>query len=205
MRVPGTMHFIIVAFLIATVYSSLGSQSTTPQEPKVEHFFGKGPWRSVDFANFTLNKTCLGGDARIVNGLASRVRDGEQWTLSVLAVDYTDMTGDGREDAVVHTICEFPAANPGAYPHDIHIYEVAGGGTTLVTKFEPPRPDAKDLPPGIWEADLIILEVNSGAISVERFAGEARCCPTLYVRRTYKWRGSKWVQVGFETRPYEKR
>jgi len=83
------------------------------------------------------------------------MREGEKWTLHILNMKYGDVTGNGQDDAVVLTTCEFPnAANPGAYPRDILLYQIARGQPMFVTEFNPPRPNTSDLPPGVWEADL---------------------------------------------------
>src|SRR5262249_59678963 len=97
-----------------------------------------------------------------------------------------DVTNDGRDHAVVRTTCEFPsAANPGAYPQDILVYDIVRGQPVFVAEFNPPRPSPGDLPPRIWEADLAGFDIGRGLISVEHLAGEARCCPTMYVTRSY--------------------
>jgi len=194
---------------VSIVGTSSSAQTPNTQRGKTHkepHFVGKGSWAGVDFANFTYRKTCLGENVRVVNAHASRGGGPDTRTLYVTGVQYGDITGDGRDDAVVLALCEWSgAANPGAYPKDIYIYEIVRGQPTFVTEFKEPPSNPGDLPRGIWEADLVGFKVANGTLSVEHFAGEARCCPTLYVTRTYRWVGSSWSQVAVKTRPYESR
>jgi hypothetical protein len=159
--------------------------------------------RDIDFKNFTYPKLPTGKCSRMSK---VRVRDGKYgsfknfsprvvpragcWQVSVGTVIYGDVTGDGREEAIVVLYAEMGGTESS---DDVFIYSLRNGKPVLLWKF--------------WTGDradggLVKLYAENGKLVVElagknKFIGgdyfandgtsNGACCPTVITRSKYQW------------------
>jgi hypothetical protein len=159
--------------------------------------------RDIDFRNFTYPKLPTGKCSRLSK---VRVRDGKYgsiehfsqrvvpragcWQVSVGPVIYGDVTGDGREEAIVALYAEMGGTESS---NDVFIYSLRHGRPVLLWKF--------------WTGDradggLVKLYAENGKLVVElagknKFIGSdyfandgtsnGACCPTVITRSQYQW------------------
>ena len=154
--------------------------------------------RRVDFRNFTFR---TGDDLiRVRRGQGTyRTTDGVEFTYEVERVQaaYGDLTGDGREEAVV--VLHYNGGGTGYFSKGF-IFDGSKRRLTLLTTFE-----------GGDRADGGIREVNirDGLLRVQRNEPERMnnvpvglCCPLYLLTKTYRWDGRGLIQVG-ETQKVE--
>jgi hypothetical protein len=129
-----------------------------------------------------------------VSGGESSVID-EEW-LSRLVVDeaalYGDLDGDGADEAVVHTVCEYGANGS---QDQIQVWDVATGSSQpLATLDEPPDEISDGLPPTVKG---VSVEGDSLRVTWSHYdEGEARCCPGLESVARYQVSDGEIEQVG---------
>lgn len=131
--------------------------------------------------------TLSGGQSDIIN----------EDMFSQLAVDedaiaYGDITGDGVEEAVVHTVCEFGA---NGRQHTLEVWDVADGLPRVVATVPAPGEDVTGpLPP-----DVQSFDIGDGALEVV-WTGYAEddpnCCPSLVVTQRYQLMADELQVVG---------
>ena len=191
-------RYITIAVLLAvTTVLSLAVIGTRPAAGAQS-----GGIRSIDFRNFTYHPSCLGeeGDSnkaeavRTKNGVYSRgdERDPDRVYFEVKDVAY-GVTGDGREIAVVTTLCN--TGGTGQFS-DAIIFEFRAGKPVQVATV-----GAGDRADGGIHA----VKVVNGLIKVERYGQEhsGACCPEYIDTTTLKLTGNKLTEVGKATRrPY---
>lgn len=141
--------------------------------------------RSVDFANFAFPlrpATGEPGSFRLRDG-TYRDRPGAPppdigtW-LDLAGVVYADVTGDGREEAVV--VLEVMTGGS-ATPNAVYVFAMGRGGPDLLWCFT--TGDRAD-------GGLKAVYGENGRLVVERFSprGEAAdCCPIAFERTVYHW------------------
>ena len=146
-----------------------------------------------DFRNGPIATTCgtLDGQPRAITLRDGRwsapESDADGWVFAVTDVLLADVTGDGREDAVVTTTCD----DSGTAPPRVSVMLFPGAiGTTPI--------DALDA--GVWDGssvvsirgDLVTLTTlpidNYGPVEGRR------------ARSVYRWNRSRLVRVGGRTR-----
>jgi hypothetical protein len=102
-------------------------------------------------------------------------------------VSFGDLTGDGREEAVV--VLRFETGGT-QYWHYVYIYSVESGHTRLLGYFRTGDRAA---------FGLYRVYVKGGNLVTELFDPEKRmgdCCSSGFVRTKYHWGGGKFSQVG---------
>lgn len=129
-----------------------------------------------------------------VTGGESAVFD-EEW-LSRLVVDegalYGDLDGDGADEAVVHTVCEYGANGA---QDQIQVWDVATGDSEpLATLDEAPAEISEGLPPTV---KAVAVEGGSLVVTWSHYDdGEPRCCPGLESVARYEVSGDQIEQAG---------
>jgi hypothetical protein len=146
---------------------------------------GKDDIHSVDFRNFTYTVSDFCGkefgkkQIRVRNGVYGTFSD---WGLAVGNVVYGDLTGDGKDEAVVMTSCG------GMHPEDEpYVFAMRNGSVLLLTRLE-----SGNRAFGGYRN----IDIKPGHLITERMGGRAACCPDFIEKKTYKWNGKSFVEVG---------
>lgn len=153
--------------------------------------------RQVDFKNFTypMSGPRLGhdrlkwldpskpGHIRLVNGSD----DAESPNFTFQSVKYADVTGDGKEDAIVVLTFHSGGTQTSDY---IYIYAFADGKPKLLAYcYTGNRSDS-----GLYEVrgehGMLVVEL----LDYNKRSGE--CCSSGFVRTRYKWNGHRFDAVG---------
>lgn len=168
----------------------------------------KGSIRSVDFKNFTYpwypegyvppykdrKVTLRDGEMRVDAAPGTKV---ENVWLTLDNVSYSDLTGDGEEEAIV-TVGGVTTFNSGAAC--IFVYAAEGGAPKLLWSHE-----TGDRAYG----GLRSIRVEDGNLIVEQYDskfGEKEtpaCCPKGFTRSYYRWDGAHFEKIKSETLPNE--
>lgn len=151
--------------------------------------------RQVDFLNFTYHSSlCSQEFVRDGIGKTVRVRRGEFKNKDVyFGVDkrmvYGDVTGDGREDAVVSIGCAERMANFGF--SEIYLYAIQAGRATLLAEindkdmerdYRRSYPDAELF----WGITNSGVKVRNGNLEIEVFADGSHATPQYIVTLEYR-------------------
>lgn len=145
--------------------------------------------RRVDFKNFTYD-TVL-GPRKAIDGFIEE-EDGDNVTrFSVLDVDHGDVTGDGREDAIV-TVVE-NTGGTGQFTNGL-LFTISGGRVVKIGET-----DGGDRADGGIRAITI---QKSGVVTVEQFGQDnsGACCPEYITSSPLRFRGGKFVGAGSSSR-----
>lgn len=161
--------------------------------------------RGIDFLNFTYQPTLCSGEEGI--GKSVLVRNGE-WNgeeayYRINKVVYGDLTGDGREDAVVDISCGSKAAN--FSQSEILIYGLQGQHASLIARLDDSDLDrayrkynanctTSDNNPscGVWSG-IRDLQIVEGKLVLESLAEGYHAGPKYIVKFTYRIEGGKLV------------
>lgn len=156
---------------------------------------GAGDIHRVDFQNFTYRPSCAYEKPRAVrtrNGNYTRNRGDDKMFFEVRSVNYGDLTGDGRDEAVVLTNCN--TGGTGQFSEGF-IFTMRSGRPALLTRIE-----GGDRAFG----GLAGAKVEHGLLIVESYApeepGVGACCPKYIETTHYRWNGRRLVKVGKTTR-----
>lgn len=190
-----------------TVDNAPGSPSVAQSDTPASAVAGARSIRLVDFGEVDQrSEVCADG---LADGALSRIgvsqgRSGviDELRYTRLAVDdtvaYGDVTGDGIENAVVHTVCSYGANGT---QHTLQVWDVSTGPARIAaTITEPPAEVTGPLAP-----DVRSYQVDDGALEVVWSSytdDDPNCCPSLETRIRYRMVGDQAVQLGEpETRP----
>lgn len=150
--------------------------------------------RKVDFNNFTYTPACAGEKptkVRVKNGEfeSEKQEDGyvDRFYFKVYNINYGDVTGDGKDDAVMLSICN--TGGTGNFTEGF-IYSISGGKAVLTARI--PGGDRADggLRDVKIEKGLIVIEYNDG----EKNSGA--CCPEGTITEKLRFTGRRLVPVG---------
>jgi hypothetical protein len=156
---------------------------------------GQADIHSVDFKNFSYEPMCAGESAtkiRVRNGKYSKETPQDGYTdrtyFDVLAVEYGDLTGDGKEEAVILSNCN--TGGTGQFTEGF-VYTLRNSRPALLGRV-----------PGGDRADggLRSIKVDGGSLVVEfndpdQAAGA--CCPEgIVIKKYHISSGGKLVEVG---------
>lgn len=154
--------------------------------------------RQVDFKNFTYEPFCVAETPEKVT-----VKDGEffqekeidgytdRFYFKAFDITFGDLTGDGKEEAVVLTICN--TGGTGNFSEGF-VYGMKNEKPEILARIE----GGDRAYGGLREA-----RVENGSLIVERNdVGElgGACCPEFAVTTRYKLNGAKLAQIGKEER-----
>lgn len=107
-------------------------------------------------------------------------------------ITYGDITGDGYEEAVIITSCG------GMHPAEqAHIYTLENSHPVLLTDLE----EGDRANGGILSALVCVgcthgITIRNRLLTVQRMWGKAACCPEYIEKNTYRWNGSRLLQIG---------
>ncbi|MDQ3131552.1 MAG: hypothetical protein M3Q99_12425 [Acidobacteriota bacterium] len=158
------------------------------------------PIRKVDFKNFTYPETDGYEGFKLKNSEKSYIHQQEDG-IYLGKVDYTDVTGDGVEDAILLMGIQTGGS---AIPTLIYLYTLENKKPKLLWAFMTgDRADGglKDIY-AINDELIIELFGDSKVINdewkfdypEEKYAGAGN--PTIYTKNRFKWNGKKFVTVG---------
>lgn len=164
--------------------------------------------RSIDFANFTYdwfpkydsivikkNIVLHNGEnpEKYVTGPGIRP-NGDYYTEQLLNVSYKDLTGDGKEEAVVTVGVTFFRWTPVC----MFIFGEENKHAVFLWKY---AVDAR-------QYELRGIKTDGRNLIIEaydnNFDDAATCCPKRYIRRTFTWNGRSFQEKNTETVPYGK-
>jgi hypothetical protein len=162
--------------------------------------------RKVDFLNFAYpSSLCSKEYGRNGIGKTVRVRNGEFKNKNVYfsVVDnrivYTDVTGDGREDAIVPVDCGAIMANFSL--SEIYVYTIQNGRATLLAEVDDKDmerdyrhhyPDAESY----WGINENGLRVKDGNLEIDVLADGPHSSPQYIVTLEYRLSGKALSLVG---------
>jgi hypothetical protein len=158
--------------------------------------------RDIDFRNFSYPELptgkCSMGRVRVRNGKYGSVKNfsprripvGGCWAVSVVRVGYGDVTGDGREEAMVVLYAEVGGAEGS---NDVFVYTLKDGMPALLWKFKTGDRAEGGLRKIYAEAGRLVIELAGK----DKFVGgdlydppgtlTGACCPTVLTRTKYRW------------------
>lgn len=148
----------------------------------------------VDFKNFTYSASCAGEKPEKVT-----IKDGEflretkmedytdRFSFGVMAITYGDLNGDGKDEAVVLSICN--TGGTGQFTEGF-VFTMKAGKPTLWQRI--PGGDRADggLVKATVEGGLLLIEAN------ESSTNSGACCPEFTVTEKYRLTANKMVAVG---------
>lgn len=199
--------------LLATT-GTAACQGTTPSPqpaPAVTAAAGPAPAagpsiRATDFRNFRYEYH----DTRwtLVDGREPGAGE-EEWRYELDDVSYGDVTGDGREDALV-TITAVTGGT--LVPHWVFVYGAGARGPELLWSFESGDRAGGGLKDVYAEGGTLVVELlGKGKVphDPETYGAEddtsiGSCCPSMFTRSRYAWNGRAFVPRGQpEVLPYD--
>ena len=162
--------------------------------------------RKVDFLNFSYpSALCLKEYGREGIGKTVHVRNGEFKNKNVyfaVAADrilYADMTGDGREDAIVPIDCGAITANFAL--SEIYIYTIQNGSAALLAEISDKdmERDYRHHYPGAesyWGVNENGLRVKDGNLEIDVLADGPHASPKYIVTLEYRLSGESLALIG---------
>jgi hypothetical protein len=182
------MNLIFITLLIVASLLPVISSTTLAQTNSLDI-------KKVDFKNFNYNPTCFEETIRARKGEFRR-NNGPKKSNSYFSVGkivYGDLTGDGRDEAVISTYCEQTLRKI----TEAFIYTMQNRKPVLLARIDP----GSGTLGGIHK-----IEIKDGLLKVERYYSENRfCCPEYIVTETYQIKDGTAELVGeIEKREYKK-
>lgn len=197
---------MILCLMIILLCATGGVAQSTSKRPSSTSSGTITDIRQVDFLNFTYHSSLCSqeygrkGIARIV-----RVSKGEfknknvYFTVEENRVIYGDVTGDGREDAIVPVECGAITANFSL--SEVYIYTIKDGRTSLLATisdkdmerdYRRSYPDAESY----WGINENGLKVQNGNLEIEVLADGPHAAPKYIVTLEYRLSGESFRLVG---------
>src|SRR5581483_5819339 len=123
--------------------------------------------RKIDFQDFTYEPWCTHDRVTVKNGEFERQSGDDRMFFRVMRVAYGDANGDGREDALVLTVCN--TGGTGNFS-DAYVFSTEGGRAVLLAHL-----DGGDRADGGFGD----IEADRGSVVIERYVNEGggACCP----------------------------
>lgn len=163
--------------------------------------------KKVEFENFTFD--VRGEKIKLKNGVqvgackkdGDGIESGVIWSLEKENIEYGDLDGDGRDEALIALSAEPCGGNMPANDA-VLVLTIKDGRVTQLPIFdyssEPCEPDQKDCDltprPGV----SVSYDAQEKAIVVESYyftEEDALCCPSVSREIWYKWDGSNFVET----------
>jgi hypothetical protein len=110
--------------------------------------------------------------------------------LEVLGESFGDLTGDGRDEAAVHSVCRYGASGR---QHEVQVWQSSDGVPTPAAVVPAPETD------GPFPPDVSSVAIDDGVLEVtwaEYAEEDAYCCPSGETTLTYVLDGNEVVPAG---------
>jgi hypothetical protein len=200
---------------VSSVSAPTVTPSAAPIPAPVETINEQSPEsgiRKIDFKNFTYpwypsGYAPPGGERRITlhNGemKVEAAKNTDRLWASLANVSYADLTGDGREEAIVTITTNF---DPNGSMACIFVYDLRGNQPKLLWSHETgDRANGGLRTLRVEGFDLVVeqyeLKFDETKGSYEE--GTALCCPKRFIRTHYRWDGTRFDKSQSETLPNE--
>jgi hypothetical protein len=186
----------MMCLLIILPLVTSGAAQSRSEQPDATNVTGI---RKVDFLNFTYpSSLCSQEYGKEGIGKTVRIRNGEFKTKDAYfavvdkGIVYADVTGDGREDAIVPVDCGAITANFAR--SEVYIYTLQDGRATLLAEIDDKDlerdyrrhyPDAESY----WGINNNSLKAKSGNLEVEVLADGSHASPQYIVALEYRLKG----------------
>lgn len=146
--------------------------------------------RSIDFQNFTYRAKCPYEitSIRVRGGVFERKQEMDEVYFKVMQVVYGDLTGDGRDEAIVTSFCS--TQGTGRLTEG-YVYTMRRGQPVQIAS--------------LAQGDrafggIVDVRFERGQLLVERYApeepGSGACCPKYIDTQAYRLSGRRLVKVG---------
>lgn len=167
--------------------------------------------RDIDFRNFYYPSLptgkCSTSSVRVRNGTYGSMKNfspriiprGGCWTVDVAPVEYGDVTGDGREEALVVLYAEVGGTESS---NDVFIYTLKNAKPVLLWKFATGDRADGGLRRLYAEGGQLVVElagknkVIGGDLYSPDGTSTGACCPTVFTRTKYRWSRGRFVKSG---------
>ncbi|MFL6210031.1 MAG: hypothetical protein ACJ74W_14330 [Pyrinomonadaceae bacterium] len=167
--------------------------------------------RDIDFLNFSYPElptgNCSMSRVRVRNGKygsvenlsPSKIPSGSCWAVSVDRIEYGDVTGDGREEAMVVLYAELGGTSSS---NDVFIYTLKGSKPVLLWKFATGDRAEGGLRKIYAENGKLVIELAGknkfigGDLYAEEVTLTGACCPTVFTRTKYRWIQDRFRRSG---------
>jgi hypothetical protein len=163
-----------------------------------------GTW-SVDFLNFSYPSACWrnwpnSGFSRVIHVSDGKWEHGAGSGQIYFGADkpiYTDLTRDGREEAVVVTDCAFTSSD--TWSTEVLVFGMVSGKPRLLTTLKPSDWDVPSW--GIaWEVKKV--RVENGEIAVSYLSGGYHAQPAWVATAFFRRNGSRFVRARVDRKPF---
>ena len=118
-------------------------------------------------------------------------------------VSYADLTGDGKEEAIITVVTNF---DPNGSVACIFVYTLRGGEPKLLWSHETgDRADGGLRSIKVEGFDLVVeqYDIKFDSAKGRYEEGTALCCPKRFIRSHYRWDGEHFEKSKSETLPNE--
>lgn len=167
--------------------------------------------RDIDFRNFSYPSLptgkCWMNSVRVRNGKYGSMKNfspgrtpkGGCWSVDVAPIEYGDVTGDGREEALAVLYAEVGVTESS---EDVFIYALKNEKPTLLWKFATGDRADGGLRRIYAENGQLVVELagKNKIIGGDLYAPDGTltgaCCPTVFTRTKYRWIRGRFVRSG---------
>jgi hypothetical protein len=167
--------------------------------------------RDIDFRNFSYPSLptgkCWMSSVRVRSGRYGTIKNfsprrtpkGGCWAVDVAPIEYGDVTGDGREEALVVLYAEVGGTESS---NDVFIYTLKNGTPRLLWKFATGDRADGGLRRIYAENGQLVIELagKNKIIGGDLYAPDGTltgaCCPTVFTRTKYRWIRGRFVRSG---------
>lgn len=148
-----------------------------------------------DFENFTYSSVFCGDegkptDIKVLNGRFEKKSGDEYLRLEVQSVNYGDLSGDGKDEAVIITVCN--TGGTGQFSEG-YIYSIKNNKPALTGRIAGGDRAGGGLVSAKIENGLLVVESNEEG-------GSGLCCPEFIVTDKFRLNGNKLVDAVKPTR-----
>lgn len=163
----------------------------------------RSPIRRIDFRNRTYPSFWSKNPIKLRDGKLKREEEHCISHFSLERVDYLDLTGDGREEALLN-VTDWTACGSSGFSHYYYIYAIRNNKPCLLWRFSTGSEGIcgqKDF--RLEKRDLVLELFGDCRVGGIRFrGGGVECCPTEYSRIRVAWDGQRFRQKSAKVHAY---